>query len=187
MAFLVNFSLSGSAIAGDTPAATVVAPSPFPVVASFITNLFSPSSFCLLTSYFWLSHALRHDFSRGFHVFGGGACVYDGRALARNVSRSERLALEYAVQNFFDPEGETVGLREARDLRFTIAGAQNRGELAEAVNALVVHLDRDDPLEFFEDFLETVRQRMEMTQMQRADFLAVFARHSHCVVNRAVS
>src|SRR5437773_6281593 len=34
MAFLVNFSRS--AIAGDTPAATVVAPSPFPVVASFI-------------------------------------------------------------------------------------------------------------------------------------------------------
>src|SRR6266542_2014952 len=156
MAFLVNFSLGGSAIAGDTPAATVVGPSPFPVVASFITNLFSPSSFCLLTSYFWLSHALRHDFSRGFHVLGGGACVYDGSALARNGSRSKGAAFEYGVQDFFHPDRETVGLGEARDFRFTIAGAQDRGELAEAVNALVVHLDRDDPLEFFEDFLETV-------------------------------
>ena len=59
------------------------------------------------------------------------------------------------------------------DLRFAITRPQNRGELAVAVNALVVHLDGDDAFELLENLLEAVRQRMEMTQMQRADFFAV--------------
>ena len=62
------------------------------------------------------------------------------------------------------------------NFRFAIPRPQNRGELAEAIDALVVHLDGDDALEFREDFLEPVRQRMEVAQMQRADFFAVFAR-----------
>src|SRR5437762_9058814 len=91
-------------------------------------------------------------------------------AVARDVSRKEGLALEYAVQNFFHPERETVGLGEAGDFGFAIACTQNRGELAEAVNALVIHLDGNNVLELLEDFLEPIRQRMQMTQVQCADF-----------------
>ena len=82
-------------------------------------------------------------------------------AFARDVSRKEGLALEYAVQNFSHPKGETIGLGEAGDLRFAIARTQNRGELTESVNALVIHLDGNDTLELLENFLEPVRQRMQ--------------------------
>ena len=68
-----------------------------------------------------------------------------------------------------------------------ITGAQNRGELAEAVEALVVHLDDNDAFESGEDFFEAVRQRMDVAQMQRAGFLAMFAREFHRVVDRPVS
>jgi len=43
-----------------------------------------------------LADALRHDFLQVFHVFRAGL-VKDFRAFARNVSRKEGLALEYAV------------------------------------------------------------------------------------------
>ena len=72
---------------------------------------------------------------------------------------------EHAFQNFFHAVGETVGLGHALDLRFAITRAQNGGELAESVNALVVHLDDDDALEVLEDFIEAVRQRMNVAQM----------------------
>ncbi len=42
------------------------------------------------------SDSLRHDFLQVFHVFRAGL-VKDFRAFARNVSRKEGLALEYAV------------------------------------------------------------------------------------------
>ena len=75
----------------------------------------------------------------------------------------------------------------AWDLRFAETGiTENDGELAEAVNALVVHLDHDDALEVLEDFLESVRQGMNVTQMQRADLLAVFTRTLRRIVDRAV-
>src|SRR5438128_12111459 len=108
-----------------------------------------------------------------FHVFRAGL-VNDFGAFARDVSRKEGLALEYAVQNFFHPERQPVGLGEARDFWFAISRAQDGAELAVAVNALVVHLDRHDALELREDFLESVRQRMHMTQVQSAAFLAAF-------------
>src|ERR1700756_64639 len=84
-------------------------------------------------------------------------------------------------------EGEPVGLGKAGDFRFAVAGPQNRSQLTVAIYSLVVHLDRDDALELLEDFLEAVRQRMQMTQMQRADFFAVFPRKRHRVVNGSVS
>src|ERR1700730_9749707 len=59
-------------------------------------------------------------------------------AILGNLSVSERF-LENAFQNFFNPEGQTVGLGEALDFRFAITRAQNSGELAETVNALIVH------------------------------------------------
>src|SRR5438477_11857975 len=133
-----------------------------------------------------LADALRHDFLQVFHVFGCSIMMLHVGTFARDVSRKEGLALEYPVQNFFHTEREPVGLGEAGDFRFAIAGSQDGAELAVAVNALVVHLDRDDPLEFPENFLKTVRQRMEMTQMQRADFLAVLARRLRSVVDGAV-
>ena len=81
-------------------------------------------------------------------------------AFARDVSRKEGLALEYAVQNFSHSKSEAIGLGETRNFRFAIASAQNRGELTISVHALIIHLDGDDPLEFLEDFVEPVRQRM---------------------------
>src|SRR5205807_9365498 len=70
---------------------------------------------------------------------------------------------------------------------FAIAGTKNRGELAETVNPLVVHLDDDDPFEFRPDFLKAVRQWMEMAEMNGANPVAVLARQLHGVVDRAIS
>src|SRR5262245_16883676 len=108
-------------------------------------------------------------------------------AFARDVSRKEGLALEYPVQNFFYPEGETVGLGEAGDLRFAVARAQNHGELAVAVDALVVHFNCHDALELLENFVEPVGQWMEMAQMYRADFFALGASQCDGVVDWTVS
>src|SRR5215211_5524843 len=108
-------------------------------------------------------------------------------AVARNMSRSKCIALEHGVKNFLYTECETVRLVEAVYFGFAIARTQNRGELAEAVNALVVHLDGNNALELLEDFLEPIRQRMQMTQVQCADFFALISRQCHRVVDRPVS
>src|SRR5206468_7091197 len=125
---LVNCSRGGSASAGDTPAATAALPSPFPVVASFISKsvffLFLLSSFLLLP---FLPDALRDDFLQVFHIFGRSIMMLHFGAFARDVSRSERAAMEYTLQDFFHAERESVGLGEARDLRFAIARTQNSG------------------------------------------------------------
>jgi hypothetical protein len=88
------------------------------------------------------------------------------------------------LKNFFYAEGEAVGLGDAPDLRFTIARPQNGRELAESVKPLVVHLDGDDAFVFREDFLQPVRQWMNVAQMYGPDFFAVPARHFHRVVDR---
>ena len=137
----------------------------FMIIPAFIRSLRS----------FVSAHALRHDFLQVFHIFWGSTVMLHVGAFARDVSRKEGLALENAVQNFSHPESEAVGLGEAGDFRFAIASAQNRGELTESVNALVIHLDGDDALELLENFLEPVRQRMKMAQMYRADFFALVA------------
>src|SRR6202023_2964721 len=92
-----------------------------------------------------------------------------------------------ALENFFHAISEPVGLGHALDLRFAVARAQNGGELAEPVKALVVHLAGGDSLETGEDFLQPVRQRMNVAQMDRADLFAVLARHFHRIVDRSVS
>src|SRR5262249_51223109 len=91
-------------------------------------------------------------------------------AFAWDVSRKEGLALEYTVQNFFHPESQTIGLGEAGDLGFAKASAQNRSELAIAIDALVIHLNCHDAFVLLEYLVEPVRQRMKMAQMYRADF-----------------
>src|SRR6266436_2701546 len=103
------------------------------------------------------------------------------------MSCSKRLALENAVQDFFYAESKAVSLGDALDLRFAIARPQNSGELAKAINALVVHLDGHNALELLENFLKAIRQRMQVTQMQRADFFSVFTRHFRRVVDWTVS
>ena len=107
-------------------------------------------------------------------------------AFARDVSGKEGFALEYAVQNFFYPEGQAIGLGETRDFRFAIARAQDHCELTVSVNALVVHLDSHDAFEFLENFLKPVRQWMEMAQMYGADFFSLPPRQCDCVVDRTV-
>src|SRR5262245_39018943 len=133
-----------------------------------------------------LSHALRDDFSQRLHVFCPSVLVNDRCTLARDMSGGERLPLEYAVQDFFNTEGEAVGLGETRDFRFAIARAQNRCELTISVNALVVHLDGNNPFKLLENFLEAVRQWMEMTQMNRGYFFSLCVCHCDGVVDRCV-
>ena len=83
------------------------------------------------------------------------------------------LPLNTPSKNFSHPKSEAIGLGETGDFRFAIARAQNRGELTESVNALVIHLDGNDTLELLENFLEPVRQWMKMAQMYRADFFSL--------------
>src|SRR5436853_5781433 len=109
-----------------------------------------------------------------FHVFGRGAVMLDRGAVARNVSRV-RFAFEHAFQNLLHAEGEAVRLGHALDLRFAISRAQNSGELSVTVNTGIVHLDGDDAFESRPEFLEAIRQRMNVAEMERADFFALLA------------
>src|SRR5260370_39621037 len=94
---------------------------------------------------------------------------------------------ENGLKNFFHAEGETIGLGYALNFRLAITGSQNGGQLPEPVKPLVVHLDGDDAFVFREDFLQPVRQRMNVAQMYGADFFAVLAPHLHRIVDRTVS
>src|SRR5262249_13191942 len=134
-----------------------------------------------------LADSLRHNLAKRFHVFRSGVFVNNWRAFAWNVSGGERAPVKHAIQNFFHAKRKPVGFSEAGDFRLAIARTQNRGDLAIAVNALVVHLDCDDALESVENLLETVRQWMEMAQMQRADLFSLLARHRNSVVDWSAS
>ena len=110
----------------------------------------------------------------------------DGKALARNIPGGKRAAFENAFENFFHAEGEAVRFVGTFDLRFAVTCPENRGQLAETVETLVVHFDDDDAFEFREDFFEAVRQRVNVPQMERAGLLAMFTRKFHRVVDRPV-
>src|ERR1051326_8418541 len=97
-------------------------------------------------------------------------------AVPRNVAGTKVFALKHTLQNFADPESEPVGLGESGNFRFAITRAQYGAELAVAVDTLIVHLDGDDAFEFRPNFFETVRQRMQVTQMERAALQTFFAR-----------
>src|SRR5437879_4564167 len=98
----------------------------------------------------------------------------------------ERAAPEYAVQKFFHPEGKPVGFGDALDFGFAVASAQNCSELAETIKSLVVHLDGDNAPEFRPDFFKSIRQWMDVPQVERADFFALISRHFHRILNRAI-
>src|SRR5207237_5059914 len=73
------------------------------------------------------------------------------------------------------------------NFRLAITRSQNSGQLSKAVKTLVIHFDGDDAFEFREDFLQSVRQRMNVAQMYGPDFFAVLAPHFYGVVDRSVS
>src|SRR6516162_1810276 len=133
-----------------------------------------------------LSHALRDDFSQRLHVFCPSVLVNDRCTLARDMSGGERLPLENAVQDLFHTKSEAIGLGEAGDFRFAIARTQNRCELTISVNALVVHLDGNNPFKLLENFLEAVRQWVEMAQMKFGYLFSLCACHCDGVVDRSV-
>ena len=111
----------------------------------------------------------------------------DREALAWNIPGGKRASFENTFENFFHPEGETVGLGSAFDFRFTKTGAEKGGELAETVEALVVHFDDDDTVKFREDFFEAVRQWVDVPQMRARRLFAIFARQFHRIVDGPVS
>ena len=111
----------------------------------------------------------------------------DGEAFARNISGGKGETFENAFENLFHPESETVSLGGAFDFRFAETRPENGRKLAEAVEALVVHLDDHNAFEPGEDFFEADRQGMDVPQMQRANFLAMCSRQLGRVVDGPVS
>ena len=97
------------------------------------------------------------------------------------------LAGKNALKNFFYAEGEAVRFGDALNFRFAITRPQNGRELPEPVKPLIVHLDCDDAFEVSKNFLQSVRQRMNVAQMYGPDFFTVLARHFYRVVDRTVS
>ena len=120
------------------------------------------SAILIPPSAFILSDPLRYDFFHAVHVLGRSIDVHRrvsgvrSRTARRSVPTSKRSAFENAFQDFFDAVGETVGLGHALDLWFAKARAQDGGELAETVNALIVHLNDDDAFEFRESFFQSL-------------------------------
>src|ERR1017187_10032974 len=72
----------------------------------------------------------------------------------------------HAVGELADPEGEPVGLGDAADGGKGVAGAQHGRQLAEPVEALVVHLDDQHVLVAAEDPLEARRQGGQVAQVE---------------------
>src|SRR5437870_9636377 len=93
-----------------------------------------------------------------------------GEAGAMAVSVALML-FQNSVEDFFDAESQAVGFGEAADFWIAISRAENRRELAAAVRTFVVHLDDDDALEACEDFLQPVRQRMHVPQVECGNVL----------------
>ena len=69
-----------------------------------------------------------------------------------------------AVEDFFHFPGQAVGLVDAADPGVAEAGAQQAGQLAVAVEALVVHFHHPDVVEAGEDVLQARRQRVQMLE-----------------------
>ena len=66
-----------------------------------------------------------------------------------------------------------------------VAGAQQGGELAVAVEAFVVHLHHEDVVEAGEDVFQPVRQRIDMADVQRGNAVAGGAGAVHGFADRA--
>ena len=75
-----------------------------------------------------------------------------------------------AGDDFADLEGESVGLGDAHDCGVGVAGPQHHGELAEAVEALVVDFGDHDFVVAIENILEPVGQRMDVAEVEVAAF-----------------
>src|SRR6478736_7901533 len=91
-----------------------------------------------------------------------------------------------AVDDLADLPGEAVGLGDARDAGVAEPGAQQGGELAEAVEALVVDLDDEDVLVLVERRLEARGERVEVAHLHVAGLDAGGAQAAHGFTDRAV-
>src|SRR5437868_5362019 len=94
---------------------------------------------------------------------------------------------EGAGEDFLDLPREAVGLRHALDARVAVARAEQRGELAVAVEALVVDLADDDVREATEEFFEIVWERVEVLDVQSGHGLALQATELHGLLNRTLA
>jgi len=93
----------------------------------------------------------------------------------------------HAGEDFAHLEGEAVGLGDRADGRIGVAGAQHRGELAVAVEAAVIHLDDEDLAVAGKDSIDLGGERMNVTNLDVTDFLALGASPVHGFADGTVS
>ncbi|MFM1944076.1 MAG: hypothetical protein RI897_3058 [Verrucomicrobiota bacterium] len=75
-------------------------------------------------------------------------------------------------EQFSNFEREAVGFGDGFDFGVAVAGPEDSGQLAAAVEAFVIEFGDEDVVEAGEDFFEAVGQRVEVADMEAADFLA---------------
>src|SRR6185503_20032494 len=81
-----------------------------------------------------------------------------------------------ALENVLHFPGQTVGLVNAPNLRIAIARPEQTGELAVAIQTLVIHFDDEDVIKPGENILQTRRQRADVTDVNGRDTVAAGAR-----------
>src|SRR6186997_2525573 len=84
-------------------------------------------------------------------------------------------AIFHAGDDLADLEAEAVGFGDGLDAGVAEAGAEEGGELALAVEALVVDFGDDDVFVFGEHFLQTVRHGVHVAHGDAAGFAALGA------------
>src|SRR5450432_1576021 len=92
-----------------------------------------------------------------------------------------------AVEDFLHLPGQAVGFIDAPDARVAIAGAQQRSQLAVTVNAFVVQFDYKNVMKTLKNFLQAVRQRIDMLDGQAGNRLTDAARAVNGFVNRSLA
>ena len=80
------------------------------------------------------------------------------------------------MEDFFNSECQAIGFRQAVNFGIAKPSPEKGGQLSETVKAFIVHFSNDDPLETGKDVLETIWQRMQMTEMQRRNVMATLPR-----------
>src|SRR6266568_4466037 len=77
-----------------------------------------------------------------------------------------------AFEDFLDLPSEAIGLVDATNLGITKARAEQAGELAVTVKALIIHLYNADGIEPGENVFQSWRQRVQVLEMQRRNAVA---------------
>jgi hypothetical protein len=73
------------------------------------------------------------------------------------------------LENFFDPESQTVGFRQAVDFGVAKPGSEKSCQLPKSIKTLIVHFGDDDSIEAGKDAVKPIWERMQMAQVQRRD------------------